>query len=29
MFDFANSTLGYENLYCFISIKFDIEKKSG
>ena len=27
MLNFANSTLGYENLDCFISIKFDFEKK--
>ena len=27
MLNFANSILGYKNWYCFISIKFDIEKK--
>ena len=27
MLNFANSTLAYENLYFFISIKFDFEKK--
>ena len=27
MFNSANSTLGYENWYCFISIKFDFQKK--
>ena len=25
--NFANSTVDYENCYCFISIKFDVEKK--
>ena len=27
MLNFDNSTMGYENGYCFIPIKFDIEKK--
>ena len=27
MLNFANLTEGYENWYCFISIKFDAEKK--
>ena len=28
MLNFASSTLGYENCYCFISIKFHFERKS-
>ena len=27
MLDFADSTVGYKNWHCFISIKFDVEKK--
>ena len=27
MLNFANSTVGYENWYCFVSIKFDVERK--
>ena len=27
MFNFANSTVGYENWYCFTPIKFDFEEK--
>ena len=27
MFNFTNSTVVYKNLYCFISIKFGVEKK--
>ena len=25
MLDFADSTVGYKNWHCFISIKFDVE----
>ena len=28
MLNFANSIVGYKNRYCFISIKFDVEKKA-